>query len=495
MLKCPYCGRESDDGRDKCSECGTELAAAASAVSGARTQGGLAWLGRGLVIAGILLVLWFGYRAAGLKGAPGNLAHPRGVRLGSAQGRSDSIRTGRLRVHAVEVVYSGISAESARAIGQVLDVARANAVRHFGFDMPELITIRVTAAADRSFELYNDTRSTLTYNLRSEADLAGLGQGNWYMLYGLCHEVGHLAMYRLLPLGRTSWLKWEGQESWARYSGSRLADLGYAECASFAGGALPGATEQRMKREREMAENSLLPRDERQLADLWDELADIIGDQGIAPLFSTWNRLNVDAAHPVASVAAELGKEREADRLTAWWAKAGPRFTAEEDNRLAAQLAHDPFELSSDNGQLAESVGLEHDGHAVRFEVVGTNAFLTAVSVCGCRYGPARGAYEQFWVWLCDRNGKTLAGFRFAYSLFPAGAPGRWVRLPIRPTRVPEEFLIVVSFESSRVKGVQVYHDGMPSRQSFTGMPGVAIRPFSKGNWLIRAELDRCKSG
>lgn len=228
-----------------------------------------------------------------------------------------------LHLPTVQVTYSGISATWARRMGRVLAEARSHAQREFGFDMPDIIRLTVTVGSN-GYELFNDTRDQLTYHLRSEGDLAGFDFNHWYFLYGMCHEVAHLAMYRTFnPRLGNGWLNWDGQEAWAHYLADRLADLSYSQCVSeFWPGRRPEA-ELPLKADRQSAQN-FFPLGERQLAEHWRALADIVGDRGLEPLFETWNKAKLEPQHAADAVAQTFIGHPKGESLRRWWLKAAP---------------------------------------------------------------------------------------------------------------------------------------------------------------------------
>jgi hypothetical protein len=70
----------------------------------------------------------------------------------------------------------------------------------------------------------------------------------------------------------------------------------------------------------------------------------------------------------------------------------------------------------------------------------------------------------------------------------------KWVKLEVKPTLVPRKFTVFVEFNPTQRKGVFVSHDAAAEHKSFSGLPGKTARPTTKGDWLIRAEVDQLKS-
>ena len=124
------------------------------------------------------------------------------------------------RVGHVVVSYTGISKEYAESIARTAAAARDIAVEQFAFDMPETITI--SCEVGPGVRLFNDGQDRMSLTVRSEKDLRRPSAGGMFVIYGICHEIGHLAMYRLIR--DHTWMSTEGAEGWAHYLGSRLVD-------------------------------------------------------------------------------------------------------------------------------------------------------------------------------------------------------------------------------------------------------------------------------
>jgi len=99
------------------------------------------------------------------------------------------------------------------------------AIEQFGFDMPEVIQVSVVASPTSSTRLFNDGEDHINLTVPSEEKLLRPAVTGTFHLYGFCHEVGHMAMYRVIHQRR--WLSSAGAEGWAHYAGSRILDAVY----------------------------------------------------------------------------------------------------------------------------------------------------------------------------------------------------------------------------------------------------------------------------
>ncbi len=156
-----------------------------------------------------------------------------------------------------------------------------------------------------------------------------------------------------------------------------------------------------------------------------------------------------------------------------------------------SQLSGKPTELKNDDGTAAGKKSLPR-GIASSFSVDQEGTYITAVRIHGARYGYARPPKEDFVISLCDSDFKPIAEFDYPYSKFQRGAQ-KWVTLNVRPTEVPQNFIICLNFNAEQTKGVYVSHDG--EGESPVGLPNKPAGRFNGGDWMVRVKVDRLKSG
>jgi len=165
-------------------------------------------------------------------------------------------------------------------------------------------------------------------------------------------------------------------------------------------------------------------------------------------------------------------------------------FGGGEVNVSRDQLTGKPKELAKDDGKPANQRSLPM-GFAVAFDSPDGAWYLTSVRIHGARYGYPAPPKEDFHVWLCDKDWKELAEFKFPYSRFERG-PSTWVTLKTKQTKVPKQFLIAVGFNATPTKGVFVSHDAEGT--ALVGMAGEQAGTFGGGDWLIRPSLEQIKT-
>lgn len=397
-----------------------------------------------------------------------------------------------LKLDHVVVSYSGISKAYAEAIGRTVARARYVAVGQFRFDMPETIHVEITVDPDGKVQLFNDGADRIFLTIRSDENLRKPGTSGVYNIYGMCHEVGHMAMYRLIR--DHSWLKGEGAEGWADYMGSRLVDAVYAKEGADLWPDRYDYSEEGTKRlEKKLSAEKLTTM--AKAAGAWKQLAAIIGDKNIAPIFRAWGETKIDPADPAESLGKALA-DKSSEQTGQWWSdaqeililkRAKSKVAADtvEENKLTGKTR----ELANDDGKEAGKRSMAGGGHAVRFQAPNDSCYVTEVRIYGSRYGLPAPPKENFHVWLCDKDFKQISDNQFPYSKFPYGNKPRWVALKIKPTRVPQEFIVCAGFNPTATKGVFVHYDAEGSGNSLVGLPGEPGDALKEGDWMIRVSV------
>lgn len=397
----------------------------------------------------------------------------------------------------VHVRYSGIDQSYAEAIARTVSTARKISIEKFRFDMPDTIYIEVTADPSRKVRLFNDGQDRFSLTVRTEKDLLAPRKSGIFHIYGLCHEVGHLAMYR--PIRDHSWMSYAAAEGWAHYLGSRLVDEIYEQLGrELWPDGYDYLADGTKRLQSQLASANASPTTK--AAGQWQAMAKLVGDENVSEIFSSWGQLDVDSSDPGISLRTVFANMDKGEDLARWWSGIEtdmvvkrPKSGILTETIAANQLDGEAVEVAHDDGQQAGKSSMAGGGHAVKFESgPGAPAYLTSIRLYGSRYGLPKAPKEDFHVWLCDEDFKQIAEFDFPYSKFVRGRP-KWVTLKTKPTKVPDKFTICVGFNPTGTKGVYVGYDQEASGNSLIGLPGRNARAFSKGDWLIRATFERIK--
>jgi hypothetical protein len=416
----------------------------------------------------------------------------------------------------VIVNHTGIDAAQAEAIAKTLSAARAIYVDQFGFDMPQTITATVTAGPGQPTRLFTDGNDRVFLSLPNKSKLAKPQASGTFNLYGMCHELGHMAMYR--PLKDRDWLSTAGAEGFAHYTGSVVVDAVYEKEGEKLWGHDPydyrADGTARLKRSLAAAKPSDIDRG----ADQWQKLEAIIGKKAFPGLFSQWQAAKIDASKADTALIAELIKlhPEKKDALAEWWKSAAPilvektgasSFTKQTiaPNKLTGQ----PTILKNDDDTADGRKSLAGGGHLRRFttpddanqdpnaaadKIAVTDYYLTAVQIHAARYGPAQAPATQFDLALCDEQNRIIATYKFPYAAVARGRDSQWVRLQLpTPTRLPRDFVVALVFRPTASSGIFMSLDNSSNGQSQTGLPGKNANALKDADWLIRAEVDRTK--
>jgi hypothetical protein len=399
----------------------------------------------------------------------------------------------------VKVNYDGIDAKQAESIAKTLSAARSVYVTRFGFDMPQTISCTVECGPGKAARLYTDGNDRVFLSLPSKDKLAKPQLSGTFNLYGMCHELGHMAMYRLLK--DRVWMTEAAAEGWAHFAGSVVVD----EVFKARGQGLwwdaydyrqDGTA--RLAAQRKGAKPSPIVRG----AAAWQDLETVIGPQGFAALFKAWQAAKIDPAKPDA-LADEMTRLHPAkkDAIATWWKTAGAILTEARPASAFAKvelppdkLANKPVTLAGDDGTPDGKKSTAGSGHARAFAAPSDGEwYLRSVSIFGARYGAAAAPTSTFELALCDAQMNPIATWTKPYAAFKRGEAA-WVKVEVPPTRVPKDFVICVSFNPTATNGVFVAFDSSSNGKSSSALPGKPGQQMTNGEWMIRAELDQAKS-
>ena len=178
-----------------------------------------------------------------------------------------------------------------------------------------------------------------------------------------------------------------------------------------------------------------------QAAGLWQSLPEILGDKGIATLFSAWAKLQVDESKPGTQLGKALMAQGDTAKLEPWWQKAQPVLLVASAPRASSRRKADPPASSRARARswpgmtaFPGKLSSAGSGHSVRFDAPGKDSYLAAVRIYGSRYGHPQPPRENASIWLCDAEFKKIAEFPCPYYFFQRGDP-KWVTVSVKPTQ------------------------------------------------------------
>lgn len=122
------------------------------------------------------------------------------------------------------VEYEGGTENYAKASLKILEVVKMNAVK-MGFYFPQKVEFCIVKSNKNKLYVSADNPNRITYEIKSMNDLLSPEKSGYNNVYGLCHEMGHLCMFYILP--RNTWMTKDCYEGWANYFGSLMIEHVY----------------------------------------------------------------------------------------------------------------------------------------------------------------------------------------------------------------------------------------------------------------------------
>jgi len=414
-------------------------------------------------------------------------------------GIDSSARADEVRADHVRVEYDGIDETHAKSIAKTISAARRAYVEALKFPMPETILVKVDCGPKQPSRLFTDGKDRVFLSLPSSERLAPPKRSGTFILYGLCHELGHIAMYRILE--DRDWMTTGAAEGWAHYAGSVVVDAVFENEGKDL---WPTPYDYRADGTARLREQLSSPNasDIAIGARQWQKLADILGETRFPKLFSAWQAAKIDPLEPnsgLLNTAVELAPEHRA-KIENWWKNTEAIFVEVRQKsdvkvqtaKLAA-LTGKPIPLAPDDGMSDGKRSIAGGGHARLFEAPGPEFYLTSVSFFGARYGAPKAPEQKFDIALCDKDLRPIAIWKKPYADAKRGDMA-WIKAAIPPTRVPAKFYLCLVFNPTATKGVFVGSDSSTKGHSQTATPGKPGKALADGDWMIRVELDQLKT-
>lgn len=401
----------------------------------------------------------------------------------------------------VTVKYARIDRKYAEAFGNVLAEA-LKVYESLGFKMPEHITLE-SEIDPSSTRLWTDGESHLFLHLKSQELLAPASRTGVFNLYGMCHELGHIAMYR--NLSSLMGLPEGVGEGWAHYAGCVVvtevaAKLGksiwpeYYDVADVEGIG-------RLKRASAKAEpwDKLDPTSRAALvfyrieteygrdklaAAMTAALAEHPTGKDLMPLMLA--KLRVITSNPTAadwvpeSVLVPRVDWRTTER------NPGDEFFADQKTESDSNGTW----LFYDDGSMESKQSMSGAAETVLFRLPEGSWQVDGLKLFGARYGEAVPPKEDASIYFCNADFKLLREVKVPYSSFKKGDE-KWYPVSFDPVAVPKVFYVGIDFHATATKGVYVGMDKSVERShSRIAMPYSFVRDLGvTADWMLRVHL------
>ena len=401
----------------------------------------------------------------------------------------------------VTVRYARFDRKYAEAFGKIL-LEGLTVHESLGFKMPR--NIELEAQIDPSgTQLWTDGESQMFLHLQSREALAPASRTGVFNLYGMCHELGHIAMYRNLKslMGLPPGVG----EGWAHYAGSIVV----TEVAAKLG------------------------------KSIWPEYYDIAAVEGIGRLqkesqsAKPWDKMDptTRAALVFYRIEIESGREKLAVAMSAALAErpAGKdlmplvlaKLRQATSNPTAADwipesvlvprvewMTKEPkpgedffadqkqeqdlegYWLFYDDGTMEGKQSMTGSAETMLFRLPEGSWQLTGIKVFGARYGADEPPQEDISIYICDEDYELLHEVQIPYSHFERGEE-KWHSVSFAPVNVTKTLYLGMDFHATATKGVYVGMDkGARRSHSRIALPYAHIDDLrERADWMIRPHL------
>lgn len=409
-----------------------------------------------------------------------------------------------IKGNGAEVTFTGVRPEYAKALLAVAAEARRVYVA-FGFDTPKKLTLNITKRQGGGTQLWTDGQSQMFLTVRSNADLAPPMQSSTFNIFGMCHELGHMMMYRKAQLiGLPQGIG----EGWAYYAGSVVVDHVYkklgpkvwpqpynysqvegtarlarnAESPDAAKDVTTRAAMVFYKAQKQFGEGKVM-------AAMKTALQEKPMGKDVMPKFAdalvkATNDKSARAMVPDEFLAPKIDwkvTEREINEKTTQGQE-----QVEDQTGVLLKYDHQPSPASEQKMSTAGA------GHAIMFYTPSGSWAVDSVQLYGSRYGEAQPPKENFSIFVCDQDFNVIKTIEKPYSTFTRDDP-KWYTMGFDPVKVPRGFYVCVYFAPTANKGVYVYYNtDVTASHSRSALPWTFVydlRGTKKSDWMIRAHL------
>lgn len=401
-----------------------------------------------------------------------------------------------------EAKFTGIRPEYARALLTVAAEARRIYADTFGFDMPAKITLNIEKSPNGRTQLWTDGDSQIFLTVKSHADLAPPMQSGVFNIYGMCHELGHMAMYRKTKLIGLP----EGVgQGWAHYIGSIVVDRVYEKFGKNVWPQPYNYSEiEGIARLAKSASDSDADKDSTVRAALvFYKAQEKYGEDKVISAMKTaldgkpWGK---DVMPSFADALVKLTNDVSSgavvpdEFLTSkvnW--KVAQREINEKTTEGEAQVKDgNGVLLKYDDGTGESKRSTAGAGHAVMFYAPEGDWAVDSVQLYGSRYGEEVPPNENFFIFICDQDFNVIKTIEKPYNTFERGDP-KWYTMTFDPVKVPRGFYVCIYFDPTATKGVYVYYDSsVTAVHSRSALPWTFVSDLNEGSrydWMIRARL------
>ncbi len=386
---------------------------------------------------------------------------------------------------------------------QIADAAWKAYSELYNLTLAEPITLQIRLVPERGerfSNLWTDGQQFLFLEVGSEKHLLSPEKGGAHIVYGICHEMRHIALYH--PMRQVAKIPEGIAEGWTHYFGSVITSHLFEKLGV-----------QVYPDPHNYHETSGMVRLLRQLEARRDSatlaakiLHDLERKYGSQKLDKALNRtlaqrpsereLIVKFAEALVAVTNDpQAKALIPEQFLKPKVRIDTEFPDIKQKRLYYGLKlewHDGLlRLRYDDGEKDGHRSVAGSGHGIIFVKPKGKWQLVALEFYGSRYGTLQPPDEDFSIFLCDAEFNIIREFKAPYSLFAERGEWKWERISVEPTEVPEFLYIVIAFNPTATKGIYMAYDSdVPRSHSRKAFPGSHLMDTEKVyDWMIRCYL------
>ena len=338
--------------------------------------------------------------------------------------------------------------------------------------------------------------------IKSEADLAPPQESGVWNIYGISHEMGHMAMYRRARLlGFPKGVP----EGWAHYAGSAVTDEVYKRLGKSAWPAPYDYSQDGLKRlEKSVSDPEALKDPTSKAAAAFYQAHQ---KYGMPAVFASMNQatagkpygkdvmpLFVDAL--VKSSGDEKARQVFSEDLVV--PKVEWRVASREINDLTTEgLIIEPdatgITLKYDKDKSDGQFSTAGSGHAIMFKTPPGKWSVDAVSLYGSRYGEDVPPKDNFSIFILDADFNLMKEIQEPYVRLEKG-DNKWYNFDFAPVTVPEGFYVCIYFEPTYTKGFYMNYERKKKSHSKSALPWSFVNDIGDDgifDWMLRAHLKK----
>ena len=424
-----------------------------------------------------------------------------GFALGVARQRSEQTET--LSGKHFRVSYPKSLQAYAKAFLQIGDAAWEAYRELYNLTLPEPIELQIRLVpekGERFANLWTDGQRFIFLEVGSEKPLLSPEEGGAHNVYGICHELGHIAIYS--RISQIFGIPEGVAEGWAHYFGSVITShlfekLGaevYPDPHNFHETSGLGRLLKQFETHKDpetLAAKSLYEIERKygrqKLAEALDRalaqkpLGRELVARFVEQLAAVTNDPQAKTLIPEQFLKPKVRVDTEFPDITQKWLYYG----------LKLEWQDGLLRLRYDDGEKDGQWSIAGSGHGVIFCKPKGRWQLLAVEFYGARYGELRPPDEDFSIFLCDLDFKVIREFKAPYSLFAQRGEWKWERIVVEPTEVPDFFYIIIAFNPTATKGIYMAYDSdVPISHSRIAFPDSHLFDTEKVyDWMIRCYL------